>query len=51
VNGWLHREDGPAVEYDDDEPEWYLRGNVTEESVVMDDAKRAAFLKKVTAND
>jgi len=28
-----------------------LRGNVTEESVVMDDEKRAAFLKKIAAND
>jgi hypothetical protein len=26
LNGVLHREDGPAVEYDDGEKHWYLNG-------------------------
>ena len=25
-NGFLHREDGPAVEYSDGEKEWYING-------------------------
>ena len=47
VQGRLHREDGPAIEYEDGSREWYLGGMPAEESVVMDGEKRAEFLKKL----
>jgi hypothetical protein len=32
LNGWRHREDGPAVEWADGSKEWWLSGQyVTEE--------------------
>jgi hypothetical protein len=47
VQGLLHREDGPAITYEDGSREWYLGGMPTEESVVMDADKRGEFLKKL----
>ena len=35
MKGKLHREDGPAIEYDDGDKEWWLNGKqVTEEEVM-----------------
>ena len=35
LNGELHREDGPAVEYEDGTKKWYLNGDeVTEQDVI-----------------
>jgi len=47
VNGKLHREDGPAIEYEDGDQEWYLLNTPTTQDVVMDDDKRAEFIKKL----
>lgn len=32
VNGELHRDDGPAVEYEDGSKSWYLNGNLHREN-------------------
>ena len=50
TKGWFsrgkqHREDGPAIEYDDGSKDWYLIGQQVTEEVVMDAAKREAFIE------
>ena len=45
VNGILHREDGPAIEYNDGGKEWYLLGEQVTEDIVTDILQRESFMK------
>jgi len=42
----LHREDGPAIEYEDGSKDWFLLGIEVDEEVVMDAGLREAFVLK-----
>ena len=46
LNGVLHRENGPAIEYEDGTKEWYLLGIQVIEKLVIDVVQRETFLKK-----
>ena len=44
LNGKLHREDGPAVEYSDGHKEWYLHGKKVHPETLVDlHLSRGAF--------
>jgi len=45
TNGHLHREDGPAIEYEDGSADWYLLDIPVDEETVMDAEKRRAFIE------
>ena len=45
TNGALHREDGPAIEYEDGTREWYLLGIQVIEDVVKDVVQRERFYR------
>ena len=47
LNGKLHREDGPAIVYENGEKQWYLHGNLHREdgpSVVYPDGQKEWYL-------
>ena len=47
LNGKRHREDGPAIEWDDGSKEWYLNGKrhrVNEPAIVRSDGSKSWYL-------
>jgi hypothetical protein len=51
LNGKLHREDGPAVEYSDGTKYWYLNGKLhREDGPAIESSKRVNFIGRWTCH-
>jgi hypothetical protein len=46
LNGYLHREDGPAIEWANGEKEWYLKGEILSET----NFNQRTQIKELTVN-